>query len=193
MLMRIGKEWWTDERGRTSWAKRDVMPLRTPREIVSGHEVFLHGYDQSKTDVFNSWGPTWADDGKNEYRPKDWNPYLVECIAITELPGEFLDAVEILPTKETFTYHFTINIKRENGGSDVEALQTALMIDGVFDRELYSRLLKNDELGFYGEITATAVRAFQRKYKVASEWEILTLRGNTVGPKTRAKLNSLYA
>ncbi len=194
MLMQVGKEWFTSPAGITSWAKKDIMPLRPPAAVISGHEVVLYGFDPNFDNVFNSWSEEWADNGKNEFREASYRPFLVECIAITELPGEFLQTVEQLPTKETFKHNFTKDIVRATGagGTEVEALQTALMIDGVFDKTLYTQLLKDDELGFYGSITATAVMAFQRKHSVALESEIVLLKGGTVGPKTRTALNLLF-
>ena len=63
------------------------------------------------------------------------------------------------------------------------------------------RILKHEELfpqnvdctGFYGNITAKAVLSFQLKYKVDNEQHLNYLNGRNVGPKTRGKLNELYA
>ena len=67
----------------------------------------------------------------------------------------------------------------------VAALQKALKLDGVFPDS-------TPETGYYGLITQKAVKEFQKKYAVAGWWELLTVNGKRVGPKTRAKLNLLY-
>lgn len=68
---------------------------------------------------------------------------------------------------------------------DVKALQNILKYEGLFPAN-------TDSTGYYGSITAKAVLAFQRKYKVVDELELVTLAGKRVGDKTLAKLNELY-
>ena len=70
--------------------------------------------------------------------------------------------------------------------TEVAALQDCLKYDGSFPANA-------DSTGYYGAVTAKAVMAFQRKYAVASEAEIISLQGRKVGPKTRAVLNELFA
>ena len=69
---------------------------------------------------------------------------------------------------------------------EIVALQDILRYEGVYPNNIAST-------GYYGAITAKAVLAWQRKYKVASETELVSLQGRRVGKKTIAKLNELYA
>jgi hypothetical protein len=86
-----------------------------------------------------------------------------------------------------WTHNFTRDIEFGQRSAEVAALQHALKIDGTFPANV-------QETGFYGLITAKAVTAYQRKYKVAPESVILSLLGtnNRVGPITRAKLNRQF-
>jgi hypothetical protein len=49
LLMRLGSEFWTAPDGRTSWAEKDILPLRAPKARVSGHFVVAHYYDEDCT------------------------------------------------------------------------------------------------------------------------------------------------
>ena len=69
---------------------------------------------------------------------------------------------------------------------EVVALQDCLKYEGVFPSD-------RESTGKYGAVTATAVLAFQKKYKVGSDSELEQLQGHRVGPKTRAVLNDLFS
>jgi len=90
-------------------------------------------------------------------------------------------------TSTSWCHNFNINLRINNKGPEVSALQTALEKEGF--------TINQDEKDnlFFGKSTAAAVVSFQEKYKD----EILTPFGLTkgtgyVGPSTRNKLNSLY-
>lgn len=88
----------------------------------------------------------------------------------------------------TWCHTFNTNLQIGNSSNEVAALQTALSKQG------FGFSLEADKVGFrFGEGTASAVTAFQEKYKSI----ILTPNGllhgtGYVGAATRAKLNSLY-
>lgn len=65
-------------------------------------------------------------------------------------------------------------------GADVKALQTLLHAQGVYPQNVIS--------GYFGLMTRAAVRQFQVKYGIVHSG---VAGYGTVGPKTRAKLNSL--
>jgi murein DD-endopeptidase MepM/ murein hydrolase activator NlpD len=81
---------------------------------------------------------------------------------------------------EPFLYNLSYGMR----GKDVERLQQVLTEMGFYRFEI---------TGFYGAITAQAVLDFQISHKVINLWERLyyTKERSLVGPKTRAKLNSL--
>jgi len=83
-----------------------------------------------------------------------------------------------------FPHNWKSNLKRGiNNSLDVLSLQAALMREGVYPPDGFSR---NDcpLSGNFGNCTERAVKGFQRKYNL----EPIGL----VGSKTRAKLNKLY-
>lgn len=68
---------------------------------------------------------------------------------------------------------------------EVKALQRVLAYEKLFNADNIT--------GYYGQLTAKAVLAFQQKYQVDTPEELAALAGKTVGPKTRIKLNELYS
>jgi peptidoglycan hydrolase-like protein with peptidoglycan-binding domain len=80
------------------------------------------------------------------------------------------------------SYNFANDLKLGASGPDVTALQQFLAYDGVFNLA---------PTGYYGQITAQAVLAFQLKYLLSSATTLEELGGDVVGPSTRAKLNGL--
>lgn len=193
LLMRIGKEWW-----KPSWNESDIIPLKAPKNIVSGHEVYLYGYqdvgNRTQFYILNSWSVDWGKNGTAWFWHDEYASFLNEAITFVDIPNELLKEVEQLPSKQTFKHTFTASLQLGQTGSEVRALQTALMIDGVFSRDLYAKLLKSEELGFYGSVTRNAVLSFQLKHAIPLSWyEMYVLKGSKVGPKTNTKLNQLYA
>lgn len=60
----IGKEWWT----------KPIEPLRTPKEVISGHGITVSNYDGGSFRIANSWGDDWADKGTAYYLHDIYRP-----------------------------------------------------------------------------------------------------------------------
>lgn len=89
--------------------------------------------------------------------------------------------------KPLFTFNVDLHFTEDNTIlEDVRALQDILKFEGFFPKNVEST-------GRFGALTARGVLAFQKKYKIAPDADLNQLAGRTVGPKTRAKLNELYA
>jgi len=195
--LQLGKEWWTDARGNPAWDVASLMPLRPPQAVVSGHAIFPYGYEEigSRLKIYfiNSWSPDWGDVGKGWFYFDDYKTFLVEAWGAVDLPNNWQDQIKQLPPASQFKHDFARDIAIGEKNDEVTALQTALMIDGEFSKDLYAQLLGKNELGFYGTLTQKAVADFQKKYAVASFLELLAVNGRRVGLKTRLKLNQLFA
>lgn len=194
LLVQVGKEWYTDKNGKTSWKEKDVLPLRIPKVVISGHEIYLYGYEtvgnRIKFYFVNSWSDEWGKLGIGYFWYDEYKPYIIEAITVVDIPNEMQQTVDQLPTKENFKFNFTKQVSYGQRNSDVVALQTALMIDGEFDKALYVDLLKSNELGYYGTTTQKAVAAYQAKYKLDTIVNLGIINGKYIGPKTRAHLNA---
>lgn len=177
MLVQVGKEWWTDKDGNISWNKDKILPIKPPAVVTSGHEIYPYGWDKLdgrvRVHFINSWSADWADGGKGWFFYDEYSPNILEIMTSVDLPSEFVHA-------------FNIDMKFGDKNNEVQALQLALQLDGEFPAS-------QTATGYYGELTRQAVLAFQKKYSVASLWEIYWLRGTKCGPKTRIQLNKLFS
>jgi hypothetical protein len=176
-LFSIGSEFWLP-----SWADSDIDPLRTPRAIVSGHELVLKGWVDSTMNILrNQWSAAWANQGEAKYDQTKWSPYISEVWAIAQIPQDVQDFLNTLPKQSDFHYEWDKNLALGDVGVDVKFAQVALMILG------HLGAVPADQLGFYGPKTAVAVAAFQSAHKITPT------AGNSIGPKTRVALNALFA
>lgn len=119
----------------------------------------------------NSWGNV-GEDGW-QFIGEEWLPYIWCAWSMV-----YQDS-----TKKP-VYTFTSPIVYGQNSKIVKVLQDILRYEGLFN---------NASTGYYGDLTASAVMAFQKKYSIASLIEINSLSGKRVGQKTINKLNELYA
>lgn len=199
ITVHLGDEWYTAADGRRSWKSKDILPLRTPKVVVSGHAIFLYGYevqDDGRTLFYflNSWSDAWGDKGSGTFYWETYGSQIKEAITFVDIPNDTLDLVHNLPDAKSFRYYFGKDIDAGERGDHIKALQTALMIDGTFSRDLFAQLLESNELGFFKSNGATqkALFDYQIKHKVAPMPELLAIQGRRAGVKTRALLNTQY-
>ena len=91
-----------------------------------------------------------------------------------------------LPDDDKPKHTFNSYLRFGDNNFSVKMLQDILKYEKLFPINITST-------GYYGNITAKSVLAFQRKYNVASEGELNQLQGKICGPKTIKKLNELYS
>lgn len=184
ILFRIGSELWTAKDGTQTWDQAAIDPMRPPAIVIGGHELVGSGFNGSLDHVVNSWSKLWAQDGESDYLWNEWQPYIVEVLAIADVPMAALQTVRSLPPPDEFKHVFAQNVAFGQINDEVRALQIALTIDG---ENAYPEIT-----GYYGSATEKAVLAFQTKYAVAPQSTLNTLAGRNVGPATRAKLNQIF-
>lgn len=175
----VGSEWWTDKNGKPSWKTADINPIRPPKNAISGHAIGASYFNFTVIhDIYhpNTWGTDWNDENGGNCNI-DWDAY--------KMTEAWIPYYDFVPNVPEFSYRFAKDIRYNENNKEVSALQTALKIDGVFP-------LTQPITGFYGDITRTAVLAFQKKYALINVYEATVLRGKLVGPKTRVKLNDLF-
>ena len=175
-LFRIGEELWTP-----SWDEKDIVPMRTPSEVVGGHQMTVYGWNGRYTLLQNEWGPLWASRGRTRYLPMDWAPYMVEQWAVASIPEDVSSLLRILPAPGNLRYIWRSNLRIGDHNDDVRFAQIALMMLG------FMRPVPPDELGIYGTKTAAAVLAYQTARGVRPQ------SGYNIGPLTRHALNAEFA
>ena len=91
--MEVGQEWWTDTQGNTTWNSIDILPLRAPKQVVSGHCIVIYGYDTTlvpgKTVIYmsNSWSTGWANQGNGYFYFEDYQPTEAWAVTMDPVPA----------------------------------------------------------------------------------------------------------
>jgi hypothetical protein len=184
MLVRVGKEWYTSPRGFSSWLPQDILPIRPPKEVISGHEIYVYGYSTERDGDLkiyfrNHWSERWADHGNGYFLYSQYKDYIDEMITFTDIPNTLLEEAHKQPV--VFRYNFTKPMQLGQESEEVKQLQRALTQFGNYKYQI---------TGYFGEITRKAVLDFQIKYiSNLSIYERYVLRGAKVGQKTLEKLN----
>lgn len=169
-----GESWYTSLDGRISWNSKDILPLRHPKVVVTGHAVVQTGYDFSdasypKAIIRNSWSKKWADEGDGYSNLKNYFP---------------TEAWAILPTApviaDDLSLPFKVDMHSGQTSPEINRLQRKLKKLGY--------LTITNTTNFYGTETKKAVLAFQTE-KGLVKFGIESLFGYYCGPRTRQALN----
>lgn len=147
--------------------------------------------------IEDSWGDTFGLDGQRIITESFLRSRCFLAKEFVDLKNDFRDedgftSPEFTDEKKPL-YTFNKNLSFSpvyNVDEDVKALQRILRYEGFFPTHLDGKPL--EVTGYYGAVTARAVRQWQEKHKVASPIEIADLAGRQVGPKSRKLLNDLY-
>lgn len=171
VLIRLGDEFWTDKRGRNSWAEKDILPLRTPDTIISGHFIVLIGYDENYIYFANWWSKDWGRGGFGYFGEN----YLPQIFQVGTLVDS-LDKVTIPPFKKDLYFGLT--------DPDVTNLQRYLNSHG-YTVAAAGPGSPGHETDFYGHLTQEAVARLQKAngiYPTAGYFGALTRAWVTKNP-----------
>lgn len=165
----IGKNLHTDKKGNYTRKASELLPVRAPEEVESGHIMDLNEYWDygKKLGGPNSWSRTWCADNNKQEAGYFWflydtqKPFFTEAWVIMEKDDKYI-----------FTKDLTIG----STGPDVVALQKYLVKNG------FMVMPKGVSYGYFGTITQRAVAAYQAKNGIVPAVGYF-------GPKTRTYLN----
>jgi hypothetical protein len=160
--IRVGSEFWTAPNGTISWDEADILPLRTPKVIVSGHYITAHSYDENYIYFANSFGPTWGRNGHG-YFGKDYLPFVGQCAT----------AVDLL---------FSKDLQSGMTDDDVHRLQIRLNENAATQVALSGPGSTGNETNYFGGLTVAAVKKYQKLHNLPAT--------GYVGPLTRAALSA---
>lgn len=91
----VGDNWYTNKKGVTSWKESDILPLRKPTSIESGHFIVLHSYDENYIYFANSWSTDWGRKGHG-YFDKSYMPWVTNAgTAVDMLDSEVTKLVKM--------------------------------------------------------------------------------------------------
>lgn len=175
-LFVIGDEFWTP-----SWEPKDIDPIRTPANPVSGHELSPCGWSTFGSHIGrNEWSLLWDIAGEFHYDPQAWQPWIHEQWAVAEVPSDVVDFLKNLPSPSDFHFNWIRDLHRGDVNDEVGMAQVAFMILG------YMQPVMPDEFRHYGPKTAQAVYAFQTANGIGPV-------AGSIGPATRKLLNIKFA
>ena len=153
-----------------------------PNKVIGQHQFNINHYITG-TDYGMRNGSkvipvqeSWKDAGLR-YFTQDFITNRVELIFyIIDLPTE---------VNPSFSYTFTTPLFFGQNSPMVAKLQEMLASEALFPKDLYT--------GYYGNITASAVKKWQIKHSVASMTEINQVAGKRFYKKSIDKANQLYS
>ncbi len=164
ILFRVGNEMWTAPNGQPSWAEKDILPLRPPKPIVSGHFVVGHSYDEQNIYFLNSFSKDWGRNGHG-YFGENYMPFINDAGALIPLA-------------------FTKDLQKGMTDPEVKELQKILNKNPKTQVAISGVGSPGKETDFFGDLTLKAVIKFQTLYSIKPNV-------GYVGPVTRAVLNGL--
>lgn len=128
--------------------------------------------------IEDSWGSSYGKNGRR-ILSEEFVDQRIETI------GYVIDWKALPAPQKPEKHTFTKILKRGMNNVEVKILQDILKYEGCM-------VPTQESTGFYGSITANAVKALWKKHNIATKAEIDSLQGNQVGPKTIAWLNKNY-
>lgn len=164
LLVEVGKEWWTAPSGVNSWQEADILPLRPPATIVSGHFVVAHSYDEKYIYFINSWSNTWGRAGHGYF-------------GVNYMPS-VRDAGTLI--------HLLFDKDLSFGMTDPEVKDLQVLLNKTSATQISATGpgSPGQETSYFGQLTKNAVMKFQSLHSISPV-------SGYVGPLTRAVLNTL--
>lgn len=176
----------------TAGADMASTPMKPSATTLDGwHRVAFFGYEDI-TDkdgilyMVNSWGDTFGFKvqgfggmhGCNTLIFSEWKTKLGDLQVYTDIPTELIKKAR--EASKDFTHTFNTDLKLGMRGTEVTALQKALLLTKDFYGDFYGDYL---DTGYFGKVTLASVKRFQAKYGIPTT--------GYVGKLTRGKLNEL--
>lgn len=171
----LGNNFHTDKDGNYSRKAKDLLPIRTPDRITSGHIMVINEFwiDRESFEFDfggpNSWSRTWCPDNEKQEAGYYWFNF-------GDQKGYWTEAWVI--AKPSDKYVFNTDLTLGSTGPDVVALQKYLVKAGLMT------MPQGVSYGFFGQITKDAVARYQSKYGIKPSIGYF-------GPLTRGHLNSI--
>jgi hypothetical protein len=123
--VQVGEEWYTSPSGVTSWAAKDILPLRPPKAVIDGHFIDATQFDAENIYGPNSWSKQWGDNGWFQLQD-NYMPFVVNGVFFHKVP-------HVTVQKALTTQQFTL------AKEIMQDIQTAL---GLIRREMAQALPK---------------------------------------------------
>lgn len=161
------------------------QPIGKPQSISDFHRMVFYGYrtDSNGDTVFkyrNSHGEQYGKGGNGELRFLDYKGLIFDCLTYIDIPQSIIDEVKALDAQ--FSYTFTKDLTIGARGTEVTALQRALLISGHFYDETFGDTRPTE---YFGNVTKRSLTRYQSDSNISPT--------GFCGRLTRASLNARYA
>ena len=162
-----------------------------PKPPVAGEQQWYHWIYCGKAKlingkkyigVCNSWGTAVGDPANPGWQWISEDYFKIPGAIFSGWTNVYNASPDLTPFKHTFTKTLDYGMS----DPEVQWLQKALTLEGCFPETISPTL-------FFGNVTKQSVQKFQIKYNIVSSGSSATTGFGRVGPKTLAKLNSIYA
>lgn len=165
----LGNNLHTDKDGNYSRKAKDILPVRAPSAITSGHIMDINEFWKSGQELGgpNSWSRTWCPDNERQEAGYYWFEHATQ-------KGFFTEAWAIMAKNDKYT--FNKDLTMGSTGPDVVALQKYLVRSGLMVMPV------GVSYGYFGSITKQAVAMYQSKNNIKPV-------AGYFGPLTRKHLN----
>jgi hypothetical protein len=88
----VGEEWYTAPDGTTSWATKDILPLRPPNSLIDGHFINATQFDAENIYGPNSWSEAWGNNGWFQMQ-QNYMPFVVDGLVFKKIPASAKQAI----------------------------------------------------------------------------------------------------
>lgn len=163
LLIQVGPEFWTAPNGQSSWQEKDILPLRYPPSVVSGHFIVAHSYDEKYIYFLNCWSDGWGRKGHGYF-------------ALNYMP-------RVLEAGTLFPLAYGHDLYSDMTDPDVKRLQVQLNKNPATQLAISGAGSPGQETAYFGPITFAAVKKYQALNGIPQT--------GYVGPLTRAALTKL--
>lgn len=163
LLIQVGPEFWTAPNGQSSWVEKDILPLRYPPSIVSGHFIVAHSYDENYIYFLNSFSDVWGRKGHGYFGEN----YMKRVLEVGTL----------------FPLSYSKDLYQGITDPDVKRLQVQLNTNPATQVAKVGAGSPGNETQYFGALTFAAVKKYQALHGISPT--------GYCGPLTRASLTKL--
>jgi len=165
------------------WNERPSVKVSNPdlHHGVAGVDRTLNGGEKCII-IDDSWGAATALNGQRIITEAFLRDRCTYAGYLTDLSNKWRDMQTVIVKPHV---NFQRDLKFGETHDDVKALQDMLKFEELFP-------VNQESTGYYGNITAKAVLAWQKLHAVGTAAELKPLGGKVFGPKSRTTANLLY-
>jgi hypothetical protein len=100
--LEVGEEWYTALNGSTSWSAADILPVRPPKKVISGHFIDAMAFDEENVNFPNEWSEAWGNGGWGNFQA-NYLPFITNGIVFKTVPQSVKTILTPHPVQQIIT------------------------------------------------------------------------------------------